>query len=271
MKIVHFSVVVILLGLFVLPVYADWNPGDGHKMHFPQLPDPNGWDVNVTTDFMYDDWQCSGTGPVSDLHFWVSWKDDVGLPTDISWIALKIWTDMPAGDPNNVLGYSYPDQEVWSTPPLQPLQPGDWTIRNAGSGDQGWIDFQNPAPGEEGHPGFIPNNHQEYYQINIDDIPNPFQQTEGEIYWIGIHIGVDISQGPREIGWKTTLDHWNDDGVYWWTFPDQIPPENPDWREMVDPSGVSMDLAFVITPEPATMSLLALGVMGLLVRRRKRS
>ncbi len=24
---------------------ADWVPEDGHKMHWPQLPDENGWDI----------------------------------------------------------------------------------------------------------------------------------------------------------------------------------------------------------------------------------
>ena len=24
---------------------ADWDEGDDHKMHWPQLPDPQGWDV----------------------------------------------------------------------------------------------------------------------------------------------------------------------------------------------------------------------------------
>jgi len=26
--------------------FADWAPGDPHKMHFPQEPDPYGWDVD---------------------------------------------------------------------------------------------------------------------------------------------------------------------------------------------------------------------------------
>lgn len=30
---------------FGVPALADWNPGDGHKMHFPQLPDEDGWNV----------------------------------------------------------------------------------------------------------------------------------------------------------------------------------------------------------------------------------
>ena len=46
---------------------ADWTPADGHKMHFPQLPDANGWDVLATNPkILADDWTCSSTGPVKD-------------------------------------------------------------------------------------------------------------------------------------------------------------------------------------------------------------
>lgn len=47
----------------------------------------------------------------------------------------------------------------------------------------------------------------------------------------------------------------------------------PDWRPLIDPiNGESLDLAFVITPEPATIGLLAVGAgMALLRKRRKTS
>ncbi len=254
-----------IVGAFLLltvAAQADWNPGDPHKMHYPQLPDPNGWDVNITADMMFDDWQCSQSGPVSDLHFWTSWQND--MPSDIIWIDVEIWKDMPEEDPDNVLGYSYPRDEVWSIR----LQPGEWTEHHYGSGDQGWLDFQNPPPTQPGHPGYVLHDHQEFYQINIDDIENPFIQQEGEIYWVGIHAGVsDISTA---LGWKTTMDNWNDDAVYWWTFPDQEPPEDPDWREMIDPiTGESIDMAFVITPEPNVITMILVTSGGFLFIRRK--
>ena len=43
-KILNISIAVMLLaGTNVL---ADWEPGDPHKMHFPQLPNPMGCDVS---------------------------------------------------------------------------------------------------------------------------------------------------------------------------------------------------------------------------------
>ena len=53
---------------------GDWVPGDGHKMHFPQLPDEDGWDVKASYLCLADDWECSEDGFVRDIHFWGSWK-----------------------------------------------------------------------------------------------------------------------------------------------------------------------------------------------------
>jgi hypothetical protein len=62
------------------------------------------------------------------------------------------------------------------------------------------------------------------------------------------------------------MDHWNDDAV--WADSGQGP-----WNELRYPyghpfEGESIDLAFAITPEPATIVLLGLG--GVFIRRRKK-
>ncbi len=64
--------------------FADWDPGDDYKMHFPQLPNLTGWDVFAEyAEFLNlprglaDDWQCTESGPVTDIHFWGSWWQDV--------------------------------------------------------------------------------------------------------------------------------------------------------------------------------------------------
>ena len=62
---------------------ADWQPGAPHKMHFPQLPDPVGWDVHVEDYYVADDFECSESGPLRDIHFWISWQgDNIGDVTD---------------------------------------------------------------------------------------------------------------------------------------------------------------------------------------------
>ncbi len=70
-------------------------------MHYPQLPDPGGWDVVFST-WLADDWQCTETGPVSDIHFWVSWKND--FPGAINRVSVKIYSNDPCGPG----GYSDP-------------------------------------------------------------------------------------------------------------------------------------------------------------------
>ena len=256
------------------PARADWIPEDGHKMHFPQLPDPNGWDVNITADNMFDDWQCSQSGPVDDIHFWASWRGDIGNsdPGQFHWIRLQIYADMPAGpNADNQLDYSHPTglDPLWEqyfsvTEPAGAAPLPDFTMRQAGTGDQGWFD---PQPSDD--QTVVPGDHLNYYQINFTDIPNPFEQEKDTIYWLAIHAApINLQQ---ELGWKTadlnaypdpyTGEHFQDDGVYYWG----------GWQELVDPqAGHSLDLAFVITPEPVTILVLALGLLPVLLMRRHR-
>ena len=67
-------IILLLLGICVGLAQAHWVPEDGHKMHFPQMPDPSGWDICLRPMAVADDFQCSASGPISDIHFWVSWK-----------------------------------------------------------------------------------------------------------------------------------------------------------------------------------------------------
>jgi len=239
--------------LIAAPATADWDPGDGHKMHFPQLPDPNGWDIDVVTDTIYDDFRCAETGPINDIHFWVSWKDD--FEGEITFIDLSLHGDVP--DDVSGLGYSHPDSTMYDENNrlwFRRFQPGEFTYRlPPGQGLQGWFEPVTPL--------VHPNNHNNYFQINIDNFAEPFVQEKDEIYWLGVHIGVLDSQ--TMVGWKTTQDHWNDDAAYY----------HGGWQELIDPiDGVtSLDMAFVITPEPTSGLLCMFGLVGLMfVRSRRR-
>ena len=276
-KILNISIAVVLLAGSV--AWADWDPGDDHKMHFPQLPDPQGWDVafnspsGLGNGSLADDWECSQTGPVDDIHFWISvQKSPSGTPPPVlAPFRVSIRADAPAGSIAGV-DYSTPasGNPLW-TMNVDPTDPS-YNIRWYGSGLQGWYD---PWTGIAD-----PDDHFDFYQINLtnlDTADNPaFQQKKGTIYWL--EIGMLPASDGHNIGWKTadlnsypapdyTGKHFQDDAVY-------SPGSNPNtiWQDLYYPNvspPKSLDLAFVITPEPATLGVLALGGLLMLIRRRK--
>jgi hypothetical protein len=82
-------VVLILSVLFLLmmdlQLFADWSPGDAYKMHSPQLPNAKGNDICLVHQAVADDFKCSETGYIRDIHFWVSWKGDVTAFSRVGW------------------------------------------------------------------------------------------------------------------------------------------------------------------------------------------
>jgi len=272
-----------------VPANADWDVGDSYKMHYPQLPDLTGWEVAATVTgaapqqinrFVADDWKCSERGPVSDSHFWGSWKN--GVVGKLAGFNISIWLDDPAGvggyfDDNN---YSMPlykylqndgnyiNGQRWSWT----VTPNEYTERLwYESGNQGWYDP---------HTGLaLINNHTQIFQYNVVMSPtsNMFMQEEGTIYWLAISAILDPSSpAGAEWGWKTSRSmHYMDDAVY----SDSqivIPPGYPhegwlrdNWIELHDPlnQNYSLDMAFVITPEPGSLLMLIAGV-GSIIRRR---
>ncbi len=261
MKLKRLLLTVVLTFIVVLAMSgtaaADWNVGDGHKMHHPQLPDPTGWDINMTglvdtTAYpLADDFLCTSSGPITDIHFWASVPDDFAI-FDLRRITLTIHDDIPAGQSGT--GYSMPGAARWAAPIV------DHDIVTIDSEE--WQSWWNPVTGDIDEP----DNHQTYYQFNVN-IPEgeAFEQEAGNIYWLSIWAESELNQiaftGP--LGWKTSQDTWND-GAVWWD------ADNEQWLRLLDPNGgAELALAFVITPEPATLAVLALG--GALVMRRRRS
>ncbi len=222
-KKIVFATVLILCA--TLTVYADWSPADGHKMHFPQLPNPMGWDIDLRPYELADDWQCSKTGDVNDIHFWISWLgDNVGTIPNFQ---VKIYSN----DPNPP---SKPAAQLWS----QTIY--DFTVRLIDpNGHQGyWIPMGPNSP-----PQLYPNDHNSYYQVNIKNIQNAFPQVEGQIYWLSLRVPTTSPPAYR-VGWKTSLNHFMDAAVVRYT-------PGPVWKSLYEPNTtMPIDFAFVITGGP---------------------
>lgn len=253
---------------------ADWQQGDPYKMHYPQLPDPQGWDVafdELIAEGSYrgplgDDWQCTQSGIVNDIHLWVSFREDQA-PAGQEYVAgfVEIYSNSPAGE-----GYDYsrPNQRLWGMG--FDTNQAHVKLQAYGTGAQGWY--------EPFHQVSVRPDHEQYYQVNITKIASvveqPFEQTQGSIYWLVSHMMVLDQQGNRvdgkQIGWKSSLStQFMDDAVY-----GNPSPVGPMWTPIVDPAtGASLDLAFVITgvPEPSALWLLLLGGLASRLPRTRRA
>lgn len=234
---------------FVITGTGGWEPGYGHKMHFPQLPDTHGMDVHfVEPKIIADDWKCSSTGPVEDIHFWFSAYQDwfvveEDLTQQIFNIHVSIHSNIPDPDGDGPL-YSMPGDLLWDMN-FAADAPNITFHEHA----QGFQDYYNPNTGE-----YWEYDHFKMFQCNIYNIPDPFIQRRDSIYWLDINVA---SAGP--LGWKTadrnrypqpyTGTHFEDDAV-WGDLPYPVL-----WNELRYPPGhpyvgESVDLAFVITGDP---------------------
>ena len=210
---------------------ADWDPKDGHKMHWPQTPDPNGWDVQATYDpnqqmgiVCADDWRCSESGWIKAIHWWGSWRyNEIGTITSF---VITISDNIPADEQ---IPWSRPGQTLVE----YKIYPGEWTERGPFEGVQGWYEPQQPS--------WWPNDHTLYWQYNwFLDEKDWFWQEKGKIYWLSI--SAVVSEAPSMLwGWKSTTEdlHFMDDGVWSWWW-------NLNWFPLTYPNGATMDLAFVI-------------------------
>jgi hypothetical protein len=234
--------IALLLAVAVLAIplaaMADWDPSQPAK--WVQSPDLalTGIDVNCSGELILaDDFLCDETGWITGIHIWGSWLWDYlpyGTDPEAVVFTLSIHADIPAGP----APFSRPGQVLW----FKRFQPGEFTSRIwQGQIEEGWMDppdlYQFPADWT-------------CWQYNFTIPPGEAFHQEGTsanpiIYWL------DVKAEPYDtgalFGWKTAVEHWNDDGV----FGVGMEPFTGPWGELRYPVGhpfygQSIDLAFVI-------------------------
>jgi hypothetical protein len=252
----------------VYTAHADWDPGQPAK--WVQLPDltPNGLDVlashiNATplqyNKILADDFLCTGSGLITDIHIWGSWWDDIEVDPARLQFHLSLHADIPASA--NPDGFSKPGQQLWS------ITMAPTSARFYAQAQEQFFDpNQNAIIG-------IDSLVWQYNFIIPEQVA--FPQERGTIYWLDAQALVPTEQPgtPQPLwGWKTSQDHWNDDAVFGHSI-EFSQGGIGDWKPLLHPlTGETLDLAFVITPEPQTYAVVAgLGLLGFALIRRVRS
>lgn len=259
----NFGFILIMFTILVVnTASADWN-----APKWVQMPDVTSLGMDVQADslrHLADDFLCTETGPITDIHLWGSWLNDdlpvVDNTPDAANITfnLGIYADQPA------------TSQIHSRPldnPLWSIQMNPTSVRiHRDNLDEGWYD-----PYEE---EYISSADTICWQYNfLIDTQDAFVQmgtpSNPIVYWLAIQAVPDDQEA--HFGWKTSIMHWNDDAV--WGYG-QEPPVDTQWGELRYPQGhlymgQSIDLAFVITPEPTTLVILGMGSV-LITRMRKK-
>ena len=175
-----------------------------------------------------DDWECRDPRPVTDVHYWgsyIGWEtgnQEPSLPPPgVKGFVIRIYKDIPADPPN--LPYSHPGDILYEMP-IDDFK------------EEYFASILLPDGTYE---------HKFYYSL---DLPEPFFQEEGTIYWISIAaIMPDGSEFPW--GWETSDINWNDNACFY-DFIEQMwveitPDTLPDWYPHR-----TVDMAFELTVPP---------------------
>ena len=202
-----------------------------NKMHYPQMPDPTGWDVFDSASYSYlaDDFKCSETGPITEFTFWGSWYNDDYDEAEIHNIHLSIHEDDrtgPFSKPGTLL-WEY-NTDVFTVEQVKP------------DSSQGWY---QPFPPNS---FYAEDNHIEYFKFNIDllnidgfELTDAYSQTKDTIYWLDILIHATNGYW----GWKTSTSQYEDFAV----FGTEDLQGDVTWQKLEDPiTSGHLDMAFVI-------------------------
>jgi hypothetical protein len=144
-----------------------------------------------------DDWLCEDERPISDIHWWGSYKDWMGEkapPTAPVTFHIGIWTDVPAVvEPPS---FSHPGELIH-----------EWFVERAA--------VSETVAGCDFHPAFSPMETCFSYTYQISPSQWFYQLGGANVYWLSIAaIYTEVrSTIPYTWGWKTRPHYFNDDAV----------------------------------------------------------
>jgi hypothetical protein len=175
-----------------------------------------------------DDFLCTNSGAISDIHFWGSWNGDIVDPSPT--FTLTIWSDVPVGGANN---YSHPGIALWS----QTFGPGQYSACPYATALEYFFSPSGLTP--------LGQSSNLFYYCFWPDAATAFHQggspNAPTNYWLSVSAQGTAGVGST-FGWKSSKDSYHD-GAVWGSGS----PVNG-WNPISDPfSGSTIDLSFKIT------------------------
>jgi len=228
------------------PEYAGTTYIYGWDQSSMQIPP----DYPIPSPKVADDFECNDPRPVVDLHWWGSYPAGVPVNSPNGFL-IEFWTDVPESPPFNP--FSHPGEVIHT------IDCRTYTEQWVGEDiDVVLYDLV----------GFVSVVDQCYQYNQRLDPAEYFYQDPGTIYWLSIQAYWDDPDEFTDWGWKTRPWYFNDDAVTGFYDPELMAWS---WQEVMGGDPVrSWDLAFELSvPEPATLSVIALGGLALLRRRRR--
>jgi len=214
-----------------------WDTDDPYAMHWPQLPDTQatGMDVDLLWSSLADDFRAAQNGPLMEIQFWGSFRDDV-LPVesvDSMVFEINIYSNKPA---SSAISWNRPDKLLWTR---QIRSHGYYFTEVSNKIWEGWLEPSGRL--------YEPGNHERTFQYGIcfdEDDGDLFTMEFGTTYWIEIK-EIPSQDTKYQFGWKTTKRSLQTGGNAVWR-NSQI-----GWTPLTYPEGhvsaaKAMDLAFVI-------------------------
>ena len=219
------------VAIFLVIATGTWAT-NGDEVKWSQPPDMViGVNIQSTEPqpIVADDWRCLDPMPVTDVHFWgsyIGWETNTPEPSlpppGINGFVIRIYKDVPAG-----LSYSHPGDILYEVP-IDDFK------------EEYFASILLPDRTYE---------HKFYYSL---DLPEPFVQEEGTIYWISI-AAIMLPDNQFPWGWETCDPEFHFmDNACWWVDGDwkELKPGEPPIPAWYTHSTVDMAFELTVPPLP---------------------